>query len=220
LAATDGPMKTIQLSAVGRLKHTDLWRAAVKVGGQTALAKYLGVEPSRLNSWVNLKSLPPVTSEDLARSPSWTAERHVEFERKLLALTGKTLPELFPEGMRQCTEFLKASKEFEQTQEFTTDELLGYAEMERERRAIAGPVHEAEQGEVKELITHVLKTIPERERRILSQLYGLNGEQPRSYYELAEVEGCTHQNIRHIEQRAMSKLRMPARISLLLSYAE
>jgi hypothetical protein len=35
----------MEISAVGRLKHTDLWRAALKVGGQTALAKYLGVEP-------------------------------------------------------------------------------------------------------------------------------------------------------------------------------
>lgn len=211
---------TVSISAIGRLKHSDLWRAAIQVGGQAALARHLNVNVLELNLWVNLKGVPPVTPEDVKRRPTWNAERHAEFARKLLTLTGKTLAEMFPEDVRQCTEFFKAPKNFEQTRELTSDQLLDYAELSRERLLPQGAHEQVEQQEVRGLIQKVLVTLPPRERRVLAKRFGIGGERETSADQLAIEEGVSRARIYQIEKKALNKLRQPKRIEPLLPYSE
>jgi hypothetical protein len=209
----------MEISAVRRLKHCGLWHAAEKLGGQAALAEYLMVHRSDLSQWINLKSLPPVTVDDIAGRPAWTVERLAEFERKLLGLTGKTLVELFPESMRACRKFFNQKKEFGLTRDIHEEQLRVYFEQVLQRRQQIGPYEYVEQSEVCELVQRVLSTLPEREQRILSQLYGIGGTAPKDGYEIAYEEGCTLENVRHIEKLALCRLRKLSRSKALLDYS-
>ena len=84
----------IDVTAVAKLKHADLWLASKKMGSQSALAKHLGISPSELGGWVNLKRVPPA----LPVGDRWTEDYMCQMEGKLLALTGKSWDELFPES--------------------------------------------------------------------------------------------------------------------------
>lgn len=63
------------------------------------------------------------------------------------------------------------------------------------------------QEEVKEM----LSILGERERRILSLRYGLDGKKPRTLEEIGEKLGITRERVRQIEARALEKLRKEAK---------
>src|SRR5688572_21198021 len=109
----------IDITAVSSLKHSELWEAAKKLGGQAALAKHLGLQPGAIGDYCALKRCPPVHR--------WSDERRADVERKLFDLTGKTLDELFPQSLRESAEFLNAPKRFESRRTFEAAALLTYA---------------------------------------------------------------------------------------------
>jgi RNA polymerase sigma factor (sigma-70 family) len=61
-----------------------------------------------------------------------------------------------------------------------------------------------------EEIERLLAPLDELEREILRVRFGLDGGEPRSLEEVAEIFNLTREQIRNIEARAMSKLRHPA----------
>lgn len=63
------------------------------------------------------------------------------------------------------------------------------------------------QEEVKEM----LSILGERERRILSLRYGLDGKKPRTLEEIGGKLGITRERVRQIEARALEKLRKEAK---------
>jgi len=64
-------------------------------------------------------------------------------------------------------------------------------------------------------INMVLRTIPERNRRVLELRFGLNGNKPHSLAEIGEVEGLSRERIRQIETKALRLLRHPSRAQRL-----
>ena len=101
----------VDLTAVTKIKHADLWRAAKRMGGQAALSRHLGVRATDLGCWINLTRCPP-------RGPngkSWSLQRIAEFEEKLYKLTGKSLDELFPESLRESIGYKRRPLEIEVT---------------------------------------------------------------------------------------------------------
>lgn len=64
-------------------------------------------------------------------------------------------------------------------------------------------------------IRMVLRTLGEREAGVVVMRFGLDGKQPRTLEEIAEVYGVTRERIRQIENKTMQKLRHPSRAQYL-----
>ena len=59
----------------------------------------------------------------------------------------------------------------------------------------------------REALTKILRSLSERERRVLELRYGLNGEQPRTLDEVGRTFQVTRERIRQIENQSLKKLR-------------
>jgi len=60
-------------------------------------------------------------------------------------------------------------------------------------------------------IIKVLKTLSEREERVLRLRFGLDGDEPKTLDQVAKIFGVTKERIRQIEARALRRLRHPLR---------
>ena len=61
----------------------------------------------------------------------------------------------------------------------------------------------------------VIKTLNEREQRIIALRFGLTGQEPKTLEELGNHFGVTRERVRQIEAKALMKLRHPSRSALL-----
>ncbi len=59
----------------------------------------------------------------------------------------------------------------------------------------------------KEELTAVLRTLTQRERKVIELRFGLKGEQPRTLGEIAETFSLSRERIRQIEAKALAKLK-------------
>lgn len=193
--------ETFDITAVAKLKHGDLFAAAVKVGGQSELARQLGIPPSTLGRWCNMQACPPVVwSEDL--HPFWTKEIHERVERKLFELTGKTLDDLFPEELREAKEFLRSKKVISRTQTVRREALLTYAQHTRER-LLTQANGERDQKELKRLLKAALSPLAYRQREVLKMRFGLDDGEAKTLDEVAEVFKVGRERVRQIEAKAL-----------------
>jgi RNA polymerase primary sigma factor len=65
-----------------------------------------------------------------------------------------------------------------------------------------------------------LRTLPERERRIIEMRYGLTDGRARTLEEVGREFGVTRERIRQIESKTLNKLRHPSRSGKLKEYLE
>lgn len=63
----------------------------------------------------------------------------------------------------------------------------------------------------KELVKEVLSSLGEREAKILRLRFGLDDNRPRTLEEVGKELGLTKERIRQIEEKALKKMRTPAR---------
>lgn len=201
----------LNITAITKLKHSDLWMAAKRLGSQKALADHLNVSQQELGRWINLKAVPPQLS-DIERKPTWSEESIIALEAKLMALTGKSLEQLFPDELRNNIGFLQAPKQFEHTAAVAADALETYA-LNARHRCIANsdPVLIAEQRDNKrhlhERLESAILKLPERDRLVIQKRYGLGDERPHNLDELACCLNVTRERVRQIETRALEHLR-------------
>jgi RNA polymerase sigma factor (sigma-70 family) len=203
--------KIVDITMVGRLKHADLYAAGKKLaeienrdrprgrrsaGPQVALARHLGLGAAEVGEWINFRSYPSFRSTNGRRD--WS-----DIERKLFALTGKTLDELFPAATE---EIYGADNQIEITRSATVGQLARLVDS-RGGRDIAESM---EREDTRRLIGEAVKVLPPREREILRLRYELDGPEgdaPPPYTEIARRFGLTVERIRQIESRAIDKLR-------------
>lgn len=67
-------------------------------------------------------------------------------------------------------------------------------------------------------IEEVLKSLSEREQKVLELRFGLKDHKPRTLEEVGKVFGVTRERIRQIEAKALRKLRHPSRSRKLKDY--
>jgi len=73
---------------------------------------------------------------------------------------------------------------------------------------------------LKEQLEDVLKTLNDRERRVLIYRFGLDDGRAKTLEEVGKVFGVTRERIRQIEAKALRKLRHPSRSKKLKDYLE
>jgi RNA polymerase primary sigma factor len=66
-----------------------------------------------------------------------------------------------------------------------------------------------------QIIQSVLNTLPPREAEILRMRFGIDREKPMTLEEVGQHYGLTKERIRQVENKAIRKLRHPARAKLL-----
>lgn len=203
----------LDVTAVTRLKHADLWSACKKFihgryGGQSGLARHLGVTPSEVGQWLNMKSCPPDTP-----TRGWPAGRLAKLESQLIALTGKTMEQLFPQELRASVAFLQAPKVYEQTASIRADAMERYAIATAERlRLSATPRLSIEASELQDAIGRALRLLTFREREVVQMRYGLADGHQYTLEEVAATFQVTRERIRQIEAKAVRKLQRDARV--------
>lgn len=207
LTIHSGP--TVDITAVTRLKHADLWSAAKQMatsryGGQSALARRLEVSPGELGRWVNLLECPPAKP-----TRAWPQARLDRLESDLMQITGKTLETLFPPELRNSVDFLRSSKTFERTAAVETDALERYAIATTERLSISSRPFQAEdERERAELVADVVSRLPPRERAVIEMRYGIGDEsQPCTLDEVGKRLHVTRERVRQLESKALRRIQ-------------
>lgn len=199
---------TIDITAVSKLKHSELWEASKKYGSQSALAKFLGVNENVMCGWINLKSVP---------GPRLITERGDELDAKLTIATGKGLDELFPEALRQAKEFLAArDKTIEQRATLSRQALEYYARETTSRLEYTFP--DIDSCQLQDDVSSLLEELTAREEHALTIRFGLDGNGTRSYREMAKEMGCSIERCRQIEDKAIRKMQQPNRSKKLVGY--
>lgn len=204
----------LSITALLKLKHGDLWNAAKQMGGVQELADHLGINRSKMYRLCALRDTIPVQP-----NRHWPAKRLRAVEKKLFDLTGKTIEELFPQQLREATEFLNSDKTFESTQNIPIVGLLKYADETRERLQAPETSAAAERSELVELIKKSLKSLSYREREVLKLRFGLEDGLAMTLEEVGHVFKVSRERIRSIEATAIRKLMQPSRAGALVGYA-
>ncbi|MBO8128647.1 MAG: RNA polymerase sigma factor RpoD [Peptococcaceae bacterium] len=82
------------------------------------------------------------------------------------------------------------------------------------------PADEASFTLLREQLNEVLKTLTEREQRVLRLRFGLDDGRARTLEEVGQQFGVTRERIRQIEAKTLRKLRHPSRSKKLKDYLE
>lgn len=208
------------LIATLTIKHGGLADAVKKVGSQASLSRALGVSQSTVSQWCRLLECPP-------RSPNrtWTQSRIDKLESDLLAITGRTLDELFPvELRRQCHKNARP-KVFEKRLRVEREALSQLASDFVGRMTLPAPdellVSDDQSAALGKAMEGVLGSLSYREREIIKLRYGI-GSDGYSYTleETAHIFKVTRERIRQIEAKAIRKLQQPSNSQHLSEFLE
>jgi RNA polymerase sigma factor (sigma-70 family) len=197
---TDG---LLSVALVGRIKHGDFARAMRERGWtQADLARYMNWTPSKTSAVCNLSNVPrEFTEDELA---------------KLLALTGKLPDELWPDWSR-TRDFLSIPKHI--VMERDVDHAL-LAEAGAFPKQLPPPDELFHQSEIASVVSGVLGTLTPRERLVINQRFGLDGEPPTTLQDVGDNLGVGVERVRQIEAKALRKLRHPKRAKQLYQLAD
>jgi len=126
---------------------------------------------------------------------------------QLVVVTGIIEDELFPAGLYTLDTPRAAI-------ETSSERFVALAEA---RRIALPPAHENDVM-MREALAQSMSTLNQREREVLRQLYGLDGDAPMSPREIAEATGVTYERVHQIKTKAMRKLRHPSRSRSLRAF--
>jgi RNA polymerase sigma factor (sigma-70 family) len=166
---------------------------------------------------VTLKRCPPIHEGEIDPRSHWTAEKIAQLEKVLFELTGEPLEEIFPAELRHNNAFLSQYKTVEQLRHFEPEDLLAAAEIPS---LLPSPEEVAIHHEKTEVISKVLRTLSERERKIVALRFGLDGQPACTLGEVGKVMGTTRERVRQIEMKAIRKLRHGERHEALMPLLE
>jgi RNA polymerase sigma factor (sigma-70 family) len=194
-----------KIALVGRAKNGVLWELVERFGSAHKLADHLEIGYTQLMSLINMKWFPG----DAVRK----TERWQKIEDKFLLLTGKGLDDLFPPELRAIAE--GEGLKFAVVKEIPTCALSEAAHLQ------LPPMQDATilADELKTYIERALESLTPREGQILRMRFGLDGAE-HTLAEVAEVFGITATRVQAIEEKALRRMRHPARSRELKQFLE
>ena len=89
-----------------------------------------------------------------------------------------------------------------------------------EDNKIDNPYEITNRNMLREQLSKILKTLSEREEKVLGLRYGLDDGCPRTLEEVGKIFNVTRERIRQVEVKALRKLRHPSRRKKLEDFAE
>lgn len=190
----------MKVAVVAKLKHGALWAGLKrKEWSQSDLARALGLDPTTVGRWVMMTGHP--IWEEIANQHSPRAKTLSEEQRQLLEqLAGVPIEEIWPPEVR-TKQFLEGQRMFETVAKVDIRRLAGA----RGVKQLESPAQIIESHEAKEAIEALMKTLPEREQKVLERR--VDGE---TLGQIAKDFCVTKETIRNIEKKALNRLRHPA----------
>lgn len=190
---------TFKIGIKARLKHGVLLEALTRKGwNQTQAAEYLQVPMQTFGKWINLQEVPKKLSEEQIK--------------RLLELTGMLPDQLWPDYVRS-QDFLDAPKTFEVVKDVDAPKLI--EAMRTLRQLPAGePDKLFEQKELAEKIDELLGTLRPREALVIRS----NFFEGRTDDETGKMLNVSATRVRHLEYKALRKLRHPSNSGQLRPY--
>ena len=158
------------------------------------------MSPQVVGDYTNLKETP------LRKGKKAVVDNWKESAEKIADALGVLPDEIWPEHLQELK--LTVNTGHTAVSSNMMGSLLGV-----DRRA--NPVLAYEQNEVRGVVSHVLQSLTDREQQVLNMRFGLDGGEPKTLDQIGEVIGVTRERIRHIEAKALRKLRHPKRVGLL-----
>ena len=89
-----------------------------------------------------------------------------------------------------------------------------------EDKTLQSPEDKVKQDCIKTDVPKLLNTLPEREKQILTNRYGLNSDKPKTLAQLGDMLGYSKERIRQIEEGAILKLRTNEKFTHFKDYIE
>ena len=89
-----------------------------------------------------------------------------------------------------------------------------------EDRSTISPERVAERNLLKKQVNEILKTLSEREQRVIRLRFGIDDGHHRTLEEVGHIFNVTRERIRQIEDKALKKLRHPSRSYILKQFIE
>lgn len=184
-----------------RTRHADLWPIAKRMGSVVALANAIGIHQTTVNAWVNLKKVPNIVSEKVARAME-----------SLHIMCGKSFEELWPSALRVAIGEGRAGI---RRDVLIDTAMLGMAERARDRLFLPDPSETLARAETRDLL---LKTdgildsvLTRRERMVICMRYGIGYDSPYTLAEAGKALMVSRERIRELQARAENKLRTAAK---------
>lgn len=196
-----------------RAKHTDLLRAARKLGGVKALAAHLGVHQSTMSGWVMLKMSPRFAEP---RSRFYEQEARDTLAAKLWLLTGKELQEIWPDDV-----FTKDFLAIDKKAEFETNaDVIGLASHQEHILRLPSPEKQVQYSEMVDLLKEAMTRLTAREQSVITSRFGLDGGAAKPYSEIGKELKVSVERARQIEMKALSKMLRNSNTGPLSEYAD
>ncbi|WP_027718950.1 RNA polymerase sigma factor RpoD [Desulfovirgula thermocuniculi] len=154
-----------------------------------------------------------------------TINKLVRVQRQLLQELGREpTPEeiakemnISPEKVREIMKIAQEPVSLETPIGEEEDSHLGDFIEDQEARA---PAEEASHTLLREQLEEVLKTLTDREQKVLRLRFGLDDGRARTLEEVGQKFGVTRERIRQIEAKTLRKLRHPSRSKKLKDYLD
>lgn len=139
---------------------------------------------------------------------------------KLAAFYGCTPEEIFPNSIRRVTQ-PTIEREVD-VSDLECLASLSAARMPPELAELAAalPSQWLEGEELRSALSAATKTLSPREQLVLSQRFGLQGDDPMTLLETADSHGVSVQRVADIQAKALRKLRHPSRSKKLKTFIE
>jgi RNA polymerase sigma factor (sigma-70 family) len=96
----------------------------------------------------------------------------------------------------------------------------GWLEAARAGESLSGIVAAWQQEQVRQALAEGLACLPERLRRVIVQVYGLDGQAPQPQSDMGKQMGVSGERIRQLRNAALGLLRLPALSIRLRSLCE
>ena len=183
-----------------RLKNAALVRAREQIKlPAVEVAKEIGIP---YNSYLFYESMKKYPSKE-------AQEKICNFYRK----RGVFLLEedVFPEELKQIT-----SKKYKIEREIPRHKLISLNDVSQRLLPYAKDIEKTVyEQQMDEELDNVLKTLTEREEKVIRLKFGFDDGYPRTLEEIGQIFNVTPERIRQIESKALRKLRHPSRGGIL-----